>query len=74
MGIRFRKTFVLKFDFKLFAFLCFISNISIIGTLPAKPGVLFIRAKPYVISRRITPRKYGLTAVRVLLPAARKRA
>ena len=33
-----------------------------------------MRAKPYVTSKRVTSRKYGLAAAKVLLLAARKRA
>ena len=40
---------------------------------PAKPGVFPMRAKPYVTSARVSSRKYGLPAARVLLPATRKR-
>lgn len=38
---------------------------------PAKPGVFHMRAKPYVTSKRVSSRKYGLTAAKVLLLAAR---
>jgi len=41
---------------------------------PAKPGVLHRRAKPYVTSKRVSSRKYGLTPARDLLLATRKRA
>ena len=41
---------------------------------PAKPGVFHMRTKPYVTSKRVPSRKYDLTAAKVLLLAARKRA
>ena len=40
---------------------------------PVKPGVLHMRAKPYVTSMRVPPRKYGLPAAKALLLATRER-
>ena len=40
---------------------------------PAKPGDFLMRAKPYVTSPRVSSRKYGPPAARVLLLATRER-
>ena len=66
-----RKTFLLAYNAKMFEY-CE-SNEGNNKYPPAKPGVFHRRAKPYVSSPRVTSRKYGLPAARILLPATRKR-
>ena len=66
-----RKTFLLAYNAKMFEY-CE-SNEGNNKYPPGKAGGISQTAKPYVSSPRITSRKYGLPAARVLLPATRKR-